>query len=157
MAAGKVLYEKAFKIVVILSIVDINVDFHQWFCKLFGKTSRDTSNCTGGWNYIWESAISHLITQAYHTYRISNSSYWNKPWVADLADMQLISKYNKRVRFLLCIIDTCSKYAWVVFLKDKKDITITNEFQKILDECCCKPSKIWVDNNSEFYNRSMKF
>ena len=28
---------------------------------------------------------------------------------ADLADMQLISKYNKRFRFLLCVIDIFSK------------------------------------------------
>ena len=36
---------------------------------------------------------------------------------ADLADMQLISKFNKGFRFLLCIIDIFSKYAWVVPLK----------------------------------------
>ena len=52
---------------------------------------------------------------------------------ADLADMQLISMFNKGLRFLLCVIDIFSKYAWVVPLKDKKSITITNAFQKILD------------------------
>ena len=41
-------------------------------------------------------------------------------WAADLADMQLISKFNKGCRFLLCLIDIYSKYAWVVSLKDKK-------------------------------------
>ena len=41
-------------------------------------------------------------------------------WGADLADMQLISKFNKGFRFLLCVIDIFSKYAWVVPLKDKK-------------------------------------
>ena len=40
-------------------------------------------------------------------------------WGADLADMQLLSKYNKGIRFLLCVIDIFSKYAWVVPLKDK--------------------------------------
>ena len=50
---------------------------------------------------------------------------------ADLADMQLISMINKGLRFSLCIIDIFSKYAWVVPLKDKKGITITNAFQKI--------------------------
>ena len=48
--------------------------------------------------------------------------------------MQLISKFNKGFRFLLCVIDIFSKYAWVVPLKDKKGITITNAFQKILKE-----------------------
>ena len=40
--------------------------------------------------------------------------------------MQLLSKYNKGIRFLLCVIDIFSKYAWVVPLKDKKGtITVT--------------------------------
>ena len=46
----------------------------------------------------------------------------------------LISKFNKGLRFLLCVIDIFSKYAWVVPLKDKKGITITNAFQKILEK-----------------------
>ena len=44
--------------------------------------------------------------------------------------MQLTSKFNKRFRFLLYISDIYSKYAWVIPLKDKKDITISNAFQK---------------------------
>ena len=75
---------------------------------------------------------------------------------ADLADMQLISKFNKGFRFLLCVIDFFSKYAWVVPLKDKKDVTITNAFQKVLKESDWKPKKIWVDKGSEFCNSSFK-
>ena len=63
---------------------------------------------------------------------------------ADLADTQLISKFNKGFRFLLCVIDIYSKYAWVIPLKDKKVITITNTFQNILKEANRKPNKIWV-------------
>ena len=70
--------------------------------------------------------------------------------------MQLISKFNKRIRFLLCVIDIFGKYAWVILMKDKKGITITNDFQKTLDESNRKPNKIWVDIGSRFYNRSMK-
>ena len=70
--------------------------------------------------------------------------------------MQLISKFNKGFRFLLCVIDIFSKYAWVVPLKDKKGITITNAFQNILKESNKKPKKIWVDKGSEFYNSSFK-
>ena len=55
-------------------------------------------------------------------------------WGADLADMQLISKCNKGIHFLLCAFDIFSKNAWLIPLKDKKVITITNAFQKILDE-----------------------
>ena len=70
--------------------------------------------------------------------------------------MQLISKFNKGFRFLLCVIDIFSKYAWVVTLKDKKGVSIVNAFQSILDDSKRKPNKIWVDKESEFYNRSMK-
>ena len=62
------------------------------------------------------------------------SSFRDNIWSADLADMQSISKLNKGFRFLLCVVDICSKYAWVVPLKDKKGISIVNAFQKILKE-----------------------
>ena len=70
--------------------------------------------------------------------------------------MQLISKYNKGIRYLLCAIDLFSKYAFVVPLKDKKGTTITNAFQSILDKSKRKPNKIWVDQGSEFYNNNFK-
>ena len=73
----------------------------------------------------------------------------------DLADVQLISKFNKGFRFLLCVLDIYSKYVWVIPLKDKKGTTITNAFQKIGDESNRKTNRIWVDKGSEFYNRSM--
>ena len=72
-------------------------------------------------------------------------------WGADLVDMQFISKFNKRFRFLLCVIDIFSKSAWVVPLKDKKGASIVNTFQKILKESNRKPNKIRVDKGSEFY------
>ena len=84
------------------------------------------------------------------------SAFKDNIWSADLVDMQLISKLNKGFRFLLCVIDSFSKYAWVVPLKDKKGMTIDNAFQKILDNSKRQPNKIWVDKGSEFYNRSVK-
>ena len=78
-------------------------------------------------------------------------------WGADLADMQLLSKYNKGIRFLLCVIEIFSKYAWVVPLKDKKGISIVKAFQIILKQSNSrKPNKIWVDKGSEFYNTYFK-
>ena len=70
--------------------------------------------------------------------------------------MPLLSKFNKGIRFLLCVIDIFSKHAWVIPLKDEKGITITNAFQITLKESNCKPNKIWVDKSRELYNRSMK-
>ena len=62
--------------------------------------------------------------------------------VADLDDMQLISKLNKGIRFLLCVIHIYSKYAWVIPLKYKNGIIITDAFPKIFDESNRKPNKI---------------
>ena len=61
------------------------------------------------------------------------SSFNNNILGADLAVMQLISKYNKIIRFLLWAIDIFSKCAWVVPLKDKKGVTIVNAPQIILN------------------------
>ena len=69
--------------------------------------------------------------------------------------MQLISKFNKGIRFLLCVIDIFSKYSRVIPFKDKKGITITNAFQNILKESNRKPYKIWVDKGSEFSNEAI--
>ena len=66
-------------------------------------------------------------------------SFKENIWGVDLADMQLISKYNKEIRYLLCAIDLFSKYAFVVPLKDKKGKTIANTFQSILDNSKRKP------------------
>ena len=70
--------------------------------------------------------------------------------------MQLISKYNEGIKYLLCAIDLFSKYAFPVPLKDKKGTTIVNAFQSILNNSKRKPNKIWVHQGSEFYNIHFK-
>ena len=70
--------------------------------------------------------------------------------------MQLLSKFNKGFRFLLCVIDIFSKYAWVVPLKDKKGVSTVDAFQKILDKSGRKPNKTWFDKGSVFYSNSFK-
>ena len=84
------------------------------------------------------------------------SPFISNIWGADLADMQLIRKFNKRFRFLLRVIYVYSKYAWVIPLKDRKGITITNAFQKKKKKSNRKPNEIWFEKGSKFYNRSMK-
>ena len=84
------------------------------------------------------------------------SSFKDNIWGDDLADMQLISKFNKGFRFLLCVIDIFSKYAWIIPLKDKKGGSIANAFQSILKKSNRKPNKIWVDKGAAFYKNSFK-
>ena len=84
------------------------------------------------------------------------SSFKDNIWDADLADMQLLSKFNKGIKYLLCVIDLFSKYAFFVALKDKKGISTVNAFQSVLNKSKRKPYKIWVDKGSVFYNASFK-
>ena len=76
----------------------------------------------------------------------------------DLADIQLISKYNNEIRYLLFAIDLFLKYAFLVPLKDKSGTTIANPFRSILNNSKRKPNKIkiWTDQGSEFYNIHFK-
>ena len=80
------------------------------------------------------------------------SQFKDNIWGADLADMQSLSRKNKGIKYLLCVIDLYSKYAFVIPLKDKKGISIVNAFDKIIKQSNRKPSKIWVDQGGEFYN-----
>ena len=52
----------------------------------------------------------------------------------DLADMQSLSKYNKRFKYLLCAIDLFNKYTWVIRIKDKKETSIVNASQKMISK-----------------------
>ena len=70
-----------------------------------------------------------------------NSSFKDNIWKADLADMQLLSKRNKEVRFLLSVIDIFNKHVWVALLKDRKETSIANAFKVILNNSKRKPTK----------------
>ena len=89
-------------------------------------------------------------------------SFKDNIWGVELADMQLISKYNKGIRYLLCVIDLFSRYSWVIPLKNKKRESIAEGFEKRLDDSGNakhsnrKTNKIWVDHGSEFYNNKFK-
>ena len=81
-----------------------------------------------------------------------HAAFKDNIWGADLADMQLLNRYNNGIRVLLCVIDIFSKYAWVVPLKDRKGVSIVTAFRSILKQSNRKPNKTWVDKGSEFYN-----
>ena len=77
-----------------------------------------------------------------------HSTFKDNIWGVDLADMQLISKFNKGFRFVLCVIDIFGKNVWVVPLKDKRGVSIVNVFQKNLKQSNRKPKKTWIDKSS---------
>ena len=82
--------------------------------------------------------------------------FLDKIFGVDLADMQLLSKFNKGFRFLLCVIRVFSKYIWVAPLKGKTGITIADTVQKNLNESGPKPNKTWVDKGSGYNNKLFK-
>ena len=106
---------------------------------------------------MWQLAneLQKPIIEKFEKWKV-HSSFINNIEGADLADIQLTSRFNKGLWFLLYVIDSYSKYVWVVPLEDKKSVRIANAFQKNLYKTKRKPNKIWVDKGSEFYNRSTK-
>ena len=113
---------------------------HKFFDK---KSAGDALNNENMTNKKWAQESNKSIIRKFEKRKVY-SSFIDNIWGADLADMQLISKFDKGIRFLLCVIDIFSKHAWIIPLKTKKGITITNAFLKILDESHRKPNKIWV-------------
>ena len=134
--------------------MDIKVDLLLWPINFFDKKSTGIGIANEP-NYQLPNELHKPIIKKFKKRKVY-SGFRDNIWGADLADMQLISKFNKGFRFLLCVIDISNKYAWVFPLKDKKGISIVNAFQKILKESDRKPNKIWVDKGSGFYNNPFK-
>ena len=76
-------------------------------------------------------------------------------WQADLADMSSTSKFNDKYRFLLCIIDVFSKYAWVVPIKDKTGKTLVHALKSVL-KSGRKPKSLQTDKGTEFKNKDFQ-
>ena len=76
-------------------------------------------------------------------------------WAADLVDVQLLSKFNDGVRYLLTVIDIFSKHGWMVPLKKKTGSVVATAFKSIFSDGRT-PKKIWVDKGKEFYNKDVK-
>ena len=123
--------------------------------KFFDKKFKKSSIKSVSQNQQLAEELHKPIIRKFEKRRV-HSAFKGNVWDANLSDMQLISKYNKRVRFLLCVIDTFSKYAWVVPLKDKKGASIVGAFRQIVKQSNRKPNKIWLDKGSEFYNAHFK-
>ena len=121
--------------------------------KCFDKKSKG-SGITNESNYQLANELHKPIIRKFENRKVY-SSFRDNIWGVDLADMRPLSKYNKGIKYLLCAIDLFSKYVWVIPLKHKKGTSIVNAFQKIISKGR-KPNKIWVDQGSEFYNKSFK-
>ena len=132
--------------------MDIKGVLLQWFIHLFDeKTSGGAIRNENISNKELAEELHKRILKKFKKIKL-HSSFIDNIWSTDQADMQLISKFDKRIRF----IDIFRKNAWFIPLRDKKGITITNVFQKILKESNRNLDKIWIYKASEFHSRSMK-
>ena len=128
--------------------MDINVDLLEWFKKiLMQKLQVGKLKIIS--NKVLAEELRKPIIRKLEKSKVYSAFIYNILG-ADPVDIQLISKFNKGFRFLLCFINTYKDK------KDKKGITITNAFQNFLNELNHKPNKIWVDKDIEFYNSSMR-
>ena len=84
------------------------------------------------------------------------SSFKDNIWSVDLADMSLISKFNKEIKYLLCVIDLFSRYSWVIPFKNKDGCSIVEGFRSIFKNSDRKPNKIWADHGKEFCNNKFR-
>ena len=75
-------------------------------------------------------------------------------WEADLIDVQSLQKENKGYKYILTVIDTLSKYAWAVPIKDKSGDTMVNVFKIIFKERC--PRKLRTDRGKEFMCKKLQ-
>ena len=135
--SDKVLIDKAFKIVsdpklrvTLASMVD------KFFDKKISGSGVDASLAIKSAtepNYQLGNELHKQIIRKFKKKKVY-SSFRDNIWGVDLADMQSLSNYNKGIKKLLCAIDLFSKYACVYPLKDKRGITIVNEFQKLISK-----------------------
>ena len=87
--------------------------------KFFDKKSQGSGLANNNENIQLENELHKPIVKKFNKRKVY-SSFKDNIWGVDLADMQLLIKFNKGFLFLLCAIDIFSKYAWVIPLKNKK-------------------------------------
>ena len=118
-AADKVLRDKAFKIASDQKYGGYQRGLASMVYKFFEKKSQGSGLASNKENIQLADELHEPIIRKFKK-RKMHSSFRDNIWGVDLADMQLLSKFDKGFRFLLCVIDIFRKYAWVIPLKDKK-------------------------------------
>ena len=127
--SDKVLKDKAFKIANNSNYNGCQRGLASMVYKFFDKKSRG-SGIINKPNYQLANELHKPIIRKFKKRKVY-SSFGDNIWGVDLADMQSLSKYNKGIKYLLCVTDLFSKYAWVIPIEDKKVTSIVNAFKKI--------------------------
>lgn len=77
-------------------------------------------------------------------------------WQADLVEMQPYSRYNKKFKYLLTVIDVFSKKAFVKPVLNKTAKLVTSAMSEIFHENKRTPIHLQTDNGTEFHNKIFK-
>ena len=77
-------------------------------------------------------------------------------WQADLVDMQSLSRKNGGIKYLLVIIDSFSRFAWVHPLKNKSGKELVEAFRHVFITSGRKPLKLCTDMGTEFTNHQVQ-
>ena len=154
--SDKVLRDKAYDIASNPDYDGYQIGLGSMVYKFFDKKStrsgfKKLKNTTKSSSSILAVELHKPIIRKFNKRKVY-SQFKDNIWGVDLADMQSLSRKNKGIKYLLCVIDLYSKYAFVIPLKDKKGTSIANAFNKIIKQSNRKPNKIWVDQGGEFYN-----
>ena len=115
--SGKILRDKAFNIAKNPKYDGYQRGLASIVYKFFDKTSAKGSGISNKENSELANELHKPIVRKFKKRKVY-SSFKDNIWGIDLADMQLISKYNKGIRYILCVIDLFSKYAFAVLLKE---------------------------------------
>lgn len=83
-------------------------------------------------------------------------SNFNELWQADLSDMRSYSEYNDGYKYILCVIDVFSKYAFARPLHKKKSTDIKECFASIFSEAKATPRHLQSDKGTEFVSKDVQ-
>ena len=114
--SDKVLRDKTFNIASDLKYDDYQRGLASMVYRFFDKKSS-VAGITNEPNHQLADELHKPIIRKFEKRKVY-SSFKDNIWGVDLADMQSLNRYNKRIKYLLCAIDLFSKYAWVIPMKD---------------------------------------
>ena len=144
--SGKVLGDKAFLIASNQQYDGYHRGLALIIYEFFDEKSREATAHTGIRIGISDdqqlaNKLHRPINRKFQRCKVYLSCWYNQYLDTDLADLKLISEYNKDFNFLLCVIEIYSNYAWAFQLKDSKCITNYNGFHKVLIDSAHKPNR----------------
>ena len=123
--SDKILRDRAYEIARNLAYDEYKKSLASMVYKFFDNKTRSRANLN---DQLAEESHKPVIKKLKR--RKVYAIFKDNIWATDLAEMESLSSKNKNVKYLLCVIDVFTKYAWVKTLRDKKGKTVLNVLLK---------------------------